>query len=203
MSVTVKIAGECQECRAWLKFKIMQNRNKNTVLLKPFRLFPTATVCLLFRYLGYLGIFASFNWILLCVWLRWGSGHILAAAFGGFNEAVQACTEPESQKGVSSITPAIIGQSCRDYPIWRQLRCEVMNWERPDVGWRWTCVLFLVKCPKVETLKIPDVRAVSSFRYKRSNYFLLHIKSPLQMQSLSSECLLWRLKRVNRENPTG
>lgn len=43
--------------------------------------------------------------------------HILAAAFGGFNEAVQAWAEPESQQGGTPVTAAIVGQSCGDYPV--------------------------------------------------------------------------------------
>lgn len=76
--------------------------------------------------------------------------------------------------------------------IQSDVRCEVTNAEKPDVGWKRTSVLVLVKCPQVGTLKIPDVRAALCFRSKRPDYFVPPVQSVLQ----SSErvcCLLLSL----------
>lgn len=116
------------------------------------------------------------------------------------------CAEAHSQQGGASITPPITGQRCGDYPIWRKRPCELMNREKPDVIWNQTSILVLLKCPQVEALKIPDVRATWPFSSKHSYYFVLHILTLLQVKGPSAESVhvlaastLWRLEQVGRE----
>lgn len=70
--------------------------------------------------------------------------------------------------------------------------------------------LVLLKCPQVEALEIPDVRATWPFSWKHSHYFVLHILTLLQVKGPSAKSVhvsvhvsaastLWGLEQVGRE----